>query len=351
MGTMQQVFECKESDLYEDYNRMNNLCSYGKANVPDAERVLLENLSFCGREAKVSFYCKECEKSGNEALLKVSKRPFYCEIRYCDNPECKSYLFAQQLAKLQRVKRFLGLKKLGHFVIGFPKIHIDDFRANFSKYKKRYEYVMNTFFKRLKKAGFPIHAYRAMDFSFVDDNHVFPHYHFACLPFPMGKMRAYLSTMQSIRSAMISKQRVSMPFHLQFFKNANRTGIESYIALRGVGLYKHETTDKTDYQIPKRGNLIVNIHKKKYFMLKDVVDEATYLKHFYKKRMFVSVGEVSLPYGSTSTDNVVLKCSTHGTMEASDRSAVRIERIFTLQVVPPPPDSEVSTFEIIKIGN
>lgn len=314
--------------------------------------VLTNTLSNCGNYATKKFYCKKCEADNlkqhqancyveshieKESLLKVVRSKFLCEIRYCANPECANSRFASLVENIKSIKDFKGLKTLWHFVIGFEPLTLSDFMDRFSEYKKSYEYVLNNYFKRLNKKGIEIKALRVLDFSFVKEGLVYPHFHFAAKPVNRNVRSRFMACMQQTRKEMQNSrsQKVRTSFHLQFFKHAKFSSIVSYLSIRSAGMYKYKDTKDFAYVPAKEGNLLKSIKEGKYFFLKDLISKEQYIRHFYNRRHYVTIG--GLLYGSIITDNMSeelpKKCKYHGELARID---IRIEIEFDKPPSPPP---------------
>lgn len=293
------------------------------------------NLNLCGRFVRKNFYCKK--DPDHEHLIKSVVSKFFCEIRYCANPECVIQRFRRQLETFEDISRFKGLRKLWHFAIGFEPIPEIEFKKNFSKYNKRFQYVLNRFFEKLRKKGLNIQAVRVLDFSFFKEGFVFLHFHFGAIPLSASKVRSSLILIQEVRSSMINRQKIKTPFHIQSFGLASKKGVLSYLAIRASGMYKYDMTSNVNYK-HVQGNLRASIEKSKYLFLKDVLTKEEYLKSFYNKPFFTTIGGLPRPppHGSNITDSMPCFCQEHGHL---DRKDVRIEVIFEsdLEEVPDPP--------------
>jgi hypothetical protein len=284
------------------------------------------SLSLCGRMASKNFYCRQCEKEEKPALLKTSHKRFCCEVRYCSNSPCLIQRFVRQMLTFGDIQRFEGLRTLWHFVIGFEPITYLEFRKNFSKHKKRFEGVLNKYFEKLKKAGLIIPSIRVLDFSFTSENMVYVHYHFGAIPVKSSLLRETLKLMQGRRMSMISKQRNKIPFHLQSFGYKSLLSVCSYLSIRASGMYKYESTQNFTYTIQK-SSLFEAINKGKYIFLSSVLTKEEYIKSFYGKAHFVTIGGLPRPvrHGTNITDGIPQECVVHGKLERKD---IRIEIIF-----------------------
>ena len=325
--------------------------------LKEKTEILKYKLSLCGKYATKNFYCKHCESEGSKnSLLKTTRSKFFCEIRYCDNPECLVQRFARQVETFNDVKRFHGLKKLWHFTIGFKPISELDFKKNFSKYNKRFQYVLNKYFEKLRKQGLKIEAVRVLDFSFVTDGQVYLHFHFGAVPLGQKNIRKSMLLMQKVRKQMISRMKIETPFYFKDFGLASKKGVLSYLSIRASGMYKYNMTENTKYKHIE-SNLKSSIENKKYILLKNVLTEEEYLKSFYNKPFYVTVGGLPKPprHGSNITDTIPSSCSKHGILKRQD---IRIEVIFEendIGEAPPPPPLMTprqypdEIFEIVKI--
>lgn len=310
---------------------------------------LIYRLSRCGIFATKNFYCKKVP--GEEHLIKSIHTKFACEIRYCNKVDCLVERFVRQMQTFDDIKRFSGLRSLWHFSIGFEPISEDEFKKNFSKYKKRYEYVLNKYFEKLKKEGIKIQAVRVLDFSFKTAGQVFLHYHFGAIPISVSMIRNVLTTMKKIEMGMTARMRVKTPFHLQSFGLASKQSVLSYLSIRASGMYKYDMTENVDYK-HIQGNLRGSIENHKYIFLKNILTEEEYLKSFYNKAHFVCIGGLPRPnpHGSNITDSIPSECLCHGHLERKD---VRIEVIFDDEIVcvVPPPDFYAEEINSLKFSD
>jgi len=308
-------------------------------------------LSQCGHFAVKRFYCK---KGDVEHLIKTTKpMPFHCEIRYCSHPDCLVMRFKRQLETFQDIDRMKGLRKLWHFVIGFEPVTELEFKKNFGSRKKVLEKTMRNFFHKLVKEGVNIEAIRVMDFSFVKEGYVYQHYHFGAIPLKSDRVRSVMIKIQSVRKRMIEKMRNKVEFHFQSFGMALKTAVFSYLAIRASGMYKYEMTKNPKYK-HVQSNLRSSIENKKYLMLDQVLSKEEYLKSFYGKRAFETIGGLPRPspHGSNITDGCPTECELHGHLERSD---VRVEVLFDEERAvlpltrPRPPDLDVLHVQIVRI--
>lgn len=310
---------------------------------------LILKLSLCGKYATKNWYCKK--DPNNVHLLKTTRSKFHCETRYCGHVDCLVQRFARQVETFGEIKRFDGLRSLWHFAIGFEPIPVEEFKSNFSEIKKRQEYILNRYFEKLKKKGIHIQAIRVLDFSFKTEGMVYMHYHFGALPVGQNRIRSVLITMQDIRKTTNSRMRVKTPFHLQSFGLASKKAVFSYLSIRASGMYKYDMTKNPNYRHLKIGNLRESIKLGKYYLLKDLLSPRDYVKSFYNKSHFVTIGGLPRPprHGSNITDDIPLECPIHGALERKD---LRLEIIFEVEPVvppPPPPNEPPLVIEYVKI--
>ena len=367
-------FDCKKRIENKDYN-------------PNIKRILdnlLSSMEACGKWCKHEIYCRDCEADNQEALLIVQKKIHTCDIRLCSKPYCLSQRYSQTMKAFEEVRRLEGLKKLHHFSIGFDKISKEEFENNFDFHKKRFERVMNTYFKRLRKAGIKLQGFKVLDISFgknkgVWDKNYFIHFHFAMIPFKNCDFKKNLTIMQLVRKLIMDKQRVKIPFHFQSYGLKEKHSLFSYIALRNIGLYKKYETLKFD-NVENENDLIKAIQKDKWITLDKLVTPQQYVHNFFKKRNLSTIGncyfcfnckkefplgtfskeeldsfhkalcpvcnqrevKLALPkslYGSISADNMTLiTCSRHGKFNINDFQALR--HVFLECQEPPPPPKQ-----------
>jgi hypothetical protein len=268
------------------------------------------SLSLCGRFATKNFYCKKCEREGKPALLKISHKIFHCEIRYCNKPECLVSRFVNQMNTFEEIKAFHGWNNLHHFVISFPLIDYYDFKENFTKYKKRSEYVMNRYFEKLrlpyysfgrgKKRVFimkspeeiiKLKAIRVLDFSFTSGDKVLMHYHFGAVPTgSKTQIKRSLGFMQKVRICMLEDMKQKTSFILNSFGLADKVATMSYLSIRASGMYKYERTQDFRYEIQKQP-LLKSINEGKYVFLSSILTKEEYLKSFYGKSHYTTIGD------------------------------------------------------------
>lgn len=304
---------------------------------------LVNKLSNCGRLARKRFYCKHCERENrSDALLKETKlTEFRCEIHYCNDPKCIIQRVASQYTVFEEMQRLSNVKKLWHFVISFDLIPLHEFKSNFGKIRKRYQYILNKFFEKLKKRGVEIQALRVIDFKFDKNMMVQPHFHFAGLPKGLGRLYSDMKVMQEVRKEMISNQRIKTPFHFQSFQNRDgshlksKQGVLFYMAKRSAGLYTWKESDSKEYIPSSKGKLERDINNGKYYTLKDVLTPGEYIKGFYNRSHFAVIGGLPRPRpnGSILTEGVPKNCPKHGKLDPKD---VRVEIIFDEIDIKPP---------------
>ena len=339
-----------QSNLERDY-------LFKKSRGQIATENLAIKLKLCSNVfVKETHHCKQCEEHNkscsslehHDTIIKEPKiTPYYCGVRYCSNVNDKVYQFSEMIEELKSIKRLKDLKRLEHFAIGFSAISLEEYRTDFTRHKKRYEQILNVYFEKLRKKNVIIQAIRVLDFSYATKNMVYPHFHFVAIPFKNNDKRRMMMVMQETRKKMISSMKNKKDFHVQFFQRGSKTGLFSYVALRSIGLYKPEKTEKFEYKITKKATLKESILSNKYFMLKDVISLQIYMKDFYNKRHYVTIG--GLPYGSIITDNVLYECKYHGVL---DRKSVRVERemVKNIEEKEPPPDEVRLNVQMTKIG-
>lgn len=316
-------------------------------------------LSLCGNYVTTNYHCKLCEEGGeSESLLAFKKEIHTCGIRYCSKEDCVVQRFADTYNQLLNIKRFENLRTLHHFVIGFGKVSKFDFENNFDKIKKKHEYVLNSYFKKLRKAGVDIQAYRVLDISkgmkiTFWDNKYYIHYHFVAIPFKKSETRLIISKIQAVRKVMLKKQRNKIPFHFQSFGLKKKESLLAYISLRVIGCYKQFENKEENYNINEEKSLRQSLRNNKFMLLKDLINEAQYLKYFFNHRHLNKIGDLPpFRYGSTTADNLVyIYCKSHGKMLISDRDKVRIEIIIDINPPPPPNPKEKFVKHRIQLVN
>ena len=327
-----------QNQQYDQINQQYNLKKYGKLTISQREINLRNKLKLCGQWAKVEFRCKKCQASGGDSLLKVIRKQFFCEIRYCSHTECIVERFARQVEDFKSIKRMTGLNKLWHFAIGFPPITREEFQNNFPKIKKRFETVMGRFFKKLRDKGIVIQGIRVMDFAFTEEDKVYVHFHFGAIPIASHLRRKFMFTLKEVEFKMIKNMQIKTPFHFQSFGYKAKTSIFSYLSKRSVGLYKYDEGKNLDFASGK-GRLSKDIDNGVYFMLKDVLSIEQYVKFFYNSRHYATIG--GLPHGSILTDNSLSEmptnCKIHGELERCD---IHVE--ITFDVEDPPPENSAN---------
>jgi len=357
------------------------------------------HLKECGSLAHKKWYCKECEADGmspNEAFLREDKIYQECGIRYCKRHKCILTRFAIQLESLKGIKRLQNLRMLEHFVIGFETIYLEDFISNFAELKKQQERVLNSYFLKLRKKGFKVQAFKVLDFTsskvkqfklkilrdelntfqgekiiywtteneafkklirfdyknlgIVERTKVYMHYHIIAIPGKSNLKRSFMITSQQIRKDILKRQRVKIPFHIQFFGLKKKENLFSYLTLRAVGLYKFDDAKEKNYKINSIRKLTDLLKQKKFMYLQDIMSVEDYHKNFYNHRHFTTIG--GLPYGSIIMDNVLSKfpnfCKIHGTLT---RNQVRMEIIPEVIPPPPPPSLNYPKIETLCLNN
>ncbi|MBS3075788.1 hypothetical protein J4429_05005 [Candidatus Pacearchaeota archaeon] len=349
----------EQKQEYEQIRFRFNLEKYGKIDITPDEIKLRDRIALCGKFATHNFYCRE---HGFAGCLKSVVQPFFCDSRFCINPDCKCHMFKNNLKRLNDIPELKNEKSLLHWAIGFPLVDLVDFSNDYAKYKKDHEKILNTFTKKVRKLYPQFKGFRTNDFSFTKeaDGKVYIHYHLLIKPFKVNK-RQFMTDVQKIRMGIIARQRIKIPFHVQSFGFIKKESGFAYLSLRSIGLYKYDKTLNFNYEVPKPGNLKKSIQEGKYMFLKDVMTEEQYLKNVHGKKLFVGFGGIRIPsHGSITTDIMVLKCPICG--EISGYHKIRHEIIFNFdQLKPDPPlplpdsashnniNEEKSNVEYIKI--
>lgn len=384
---LKKVLEIRKAQLGVGNNKNDGLINQ---DIFFNEKVKLNNelkllkfkskLKVCGNLLTHNYYCKQCEGAGNpESLLAFRKEIHTCDIRYCDKNDCIIHRFAETFNSLLKTPRIQNLRTLHHFAIGFEKISEFDFKNNFDKIKKKHEYVMNNFFKRLRKIGIKIQGYKVLDISKGKrtsewDHKYYVHYHFAAIPFKKADVREITTKIQAVRKDMIEKQKVKIPFHYQSFKLKEKESVLAYLACRCIGLYKPFEEKEVDYDIYAKISLRDSLEKNLFMKLNSLLNHEQYLKYFFGSRHLSNVGnyyfcfgcqkEIPLKtykkneikicpkckskdvvlaflrdirYGSNTADNIIwVCCKFHGRMLSNDLDKIRHE-IF-IDGRPPPDD-------------
>lgn len=302
-------------------------------NAPQRLESLTLRLSSCGQWAKNMFSHKAC---GTE--LKTTYTKFYCTVRYCKHTECIVKRYAETLEEFKSIDRLKGskgneLRKLWHFVIGFPHISMYDFQNNWKAIKKDLEYRMNKLWRRLKNRGVVIEAIKALDFSFEHkDGTVYPHYHFGGIPPKTGQGSQILHIINEEIAKLIKSSKKPSQLVFTSFKNKKKEAILAYLAKRATGLYTWDERPNKEYNAGK-GKLRKDIESGKYYGLADFLTIKQYFDNFYGARHYATVG--GLPRGSTLTSILegelpdycpICKCD----LERDDLSVET-----TMNVVPP----------------
>lgn len=334
----------------QEINRRQTELGYNELFVSDKVLSINQKFNDCGKDGIIRAFCKLDHNGKGEKLMKTKKIKFHCGIRFCSKTECKIESFARTLEDFNSIPQLKGLRNLWHCTIGFQLLETYDFRENFSKYKKRHELLMGSLFKKVKKKGIDLKGIRVLDFSFTktSDGSVYVHYHFGIIP--VKHFRKSLQTIKSVEKDLIKNMKIKTPFHFQSFGYKNKNAILSYLAKRCIGLYKFDESKNLNYSDNTKGKLKRDIENKVYFMLKDVLTPEQYVRHFYKKRHYVTFG--GLPHGSIPTDNSFYNdpiiCKQHGLLEKTN---IRFE----LEIDPRPPDppsmTESVNFEVVYLGS
>jgi len=293
---------------------------------------LKNQLKDCGKWAKKSAYCKQCENLDQPALVSVEKVQNYCKIKYCSKPDCFVERFADLIEDMKSIKDFHGYKTLWHAVIGFEPIPLEEFQNNFSEHRNRFSYVINYYFSKLRKKGINLQGIKVLDLSFVHEGFVYPHYHIALIPVEKIRRGIVMKKCQEVRIELIKNQKIKTPFHFQFLKHSKKQSVLSYLAVRSIGLYKYKGSSEFNPSKIKILKLKTLIEAGAFTFLDNFLTEEQYIKHFWNRRNYSTFGGVS--YGSIIRDNVTYKCKVHGIIYG--RNEVRIE----FEVIQPdkPPD-------------
>ncbi len=329
----QVVFDF-DSSFQQDYDEINPI----HKKINDLKRILF-NLEDCGSMKKLEFNCKICEGEDLPALLEVIKRQVFCGMRYCFDPYCKNESFARQMDLFRQIfnqKILRGWKNLWHFSIGFKSIKLKDFLINFKKILKRFQYVLNNFWRKLKANGINIMALRVLDFSFETDGMVYVHFHFgAVIPWVGISRRDFMLKVKGIERKMNRNMKIKTPFRLDSWGVRSKEAIMCYLAKRSIGLYKHGEGKNLNWSDLRKGKLIEDIKAEKYFGLSSFMNVMEYYDNFYNSRHFACVGD--LPQTCIPVDSFVNDypkfCKVHGKLEISD---IRVE---VFSVDEPPPDN------------
>lgn len=281
----------------------------------------------CGKEVTINYYCRKDPQ--HEHLLKTERGSFHCGIRFCDYDPCIVERFSRQIEEFKSIKRLQGLRSLWHFVIGFPVISKEEFLTSFGSIKSKQEKLLSFFISKLKKQGIILQGLRVLDFAFSEKG-IYIHYHFGCIPIKSENRRKSMIIIKELERSMSKKN----PFHFESFGYKSKQGIFSYLAKRSAGLYKKDE-GKNVYFNSSKGRLLRDLKSNFYLKLSQIITSDQYLKHFFKRRHYVTVG--GLPHGSILRDNshshIPDFCPIHGSLERKD---VRVERIFEFFIPPPP---------------
>jgi hypothetical protein len=224
-------------------------------------------------------------------------------MRYCFEVDCIIERFASMMETFHSINRLRKIRKLWHFVIGFPPIPIEEFKTNFNEYKKKMEYALNSYWAKLKKYNnIQIQAIRVLDYSFEKEGYIYPHYYYGAIPIATNKRRETMIKIQNRRKETIRRGRAILDFHFQSFGYKKKEAIFAYLAKRSAGLYKHDEGKNSKDWNSGKGKLRKDIEAGKYFGLKDFLTLKEYIAMFYKKRHYATVG--GLPHGSIPTDSI-----------------------------------------------
>lgn len=267
----------------------------------------LFKLANCGKWGKVNIHCKGCREAHRDSLMKTTYKQISCGSRYCSCPDCMSARFASTLEQFNSIQDLKSLRKLQHWTIGFERVSFDYFRKNWRKMKKDFEYTMNVYWARLKKAGVELKGIRVLDFAFdldFENGTVYPHYHFGLKPFRMGSAGQNMRIIAKVRKGLLGgrSKRVQHFFFKRHGKAPKKkSAILSYLAKRSAGLYKKDEGKNLKWD-SGFGALRKAIDQKKYYSLSDFMDLDQYLDLFHGTRHFTTVG--GLPRGSKPMDNI-----------------------------------------------
>lgn len=308
---------------------------------------LKNQLKNCGKWAKKSVYCKQCENLDQPALVSVEKVQNYCKIKYCPKPDCFVDRFADLIEEMKSIKEFHGYKTLWHAVIGFEPIPLEEFKNNFSEHRNRFSYVINYYFCKLRKKGINLQGIKVLDLSFVNEDFVYPHYHLALIPVEKIRRGIVMKKCQEVRIELIKNQKIKTPFHFQFLKHSKKQTVLSYLAVRSIGLYKYKGSSEFNPSKIKIGKLKTLIEAGAFTNLNNVISEEQYIKHFWNRRNYSTFGGVS--YGSIIRDNITYKCKVHGIIYGENEVRVKYEFINPDKPPDPPLGAPEMPVEVIKI--
>ena len=231
-----------------------------------------EKLRFCGKYAKMTYYCKNIECG---SMIEEEEKQILCHNRYCENPACIEKRYKRNYENLMNYK--IKRTRLKHIIAGFPKYN------NYTKEDKALEeHVLSIFFKKLRAHGCDIAGFRIWDVNDQDKDNPdtdsrFVHYHYALIS--NDSTRDFNSDLwHQLRKETIKE--TGQEFNFQMVsKLRNRATLFSYFAKRMTGLYGHG--DKCVTYVNKKGQT----KKLTYaFMFPDLVDEETYVRHYHNSR-------------------------------------------------------------------
>lgn len=320
-----------EREDYDIVKIIDNFDKYNETKVDETFERAWARLKRCGSYTKIVSVCKRCKIPHPKVLFFQA----YCGLRYCFDVHCIVERFASMMETFHSIIRLKKVRKLWHFVIGFPPIPVEEFKTNFDKYKKRMEYALNSYWSKLKKYdNVQIQAIRVLDYSFETDGYIYCHYHYGAIPIASNRRREVMLKVQHRRKETIRRGRTILDFHFQSFGYKKKEAIFAYLAKRSAGLYKHDEGKNSKDWNSGQGKLKKDIEGGKYFGLKDILTFKEYVMMFYKKRHYATVG--GLPHGSIPTDNIdnelPAKCPFCQNTKDEDGFSIEIE----IKATPPP---------------
>lgn len=234
----------------------------------------------------------------------------FCHIKYCTCPQCCASRYARNKELLLNAGEFVGLPKLWHLVVGFPKTDFADFEED-AVVRRR---TLNIFLQKLKKGrrvrgewvrepcnlvGVAVEDIsrgkpeRDSSGKLKDwDGLYYFHYHIGA-----KGLKGAFSKMMAVRGEMIESMDKGKLKGCCYFNVSQMGGVNSmkskssvltYLALRSAGIFKKF---ENDFDPDDCENTIVSkIEKGMYVPMGNYFSEEQFLRCFYRRKSIKTFG-------------------------------------------------------------